>query len=48
MVNLMDLKLTGEQEVFTVTVNYDTQELYGKVRASRSIMITSIAPRPGG
>jgi hypothetical protein len=29
-----DLKLSGEQEAFTVAVTYDTQALYGKVEAS--------------
>ena len=35
-----DLKLAGEKEVLTITVDYDTQKLYGKVRASRKITIT--------
>jgi hypothetical protein len=34
-----DLKLTGNEETFTVTVHYDTLELYGKVSASRSITV---------
>jgi len=34
-----DLKLNGEEETFTVQVLYDTLELYGKVSASRSIMV---------
>lgn len=34
-----DLKLAGTEERFTVTVKYDTLELYGKVEASRPIVI---------
>ena len=29
-----DLKLSGEQETFTVALTYDTQALYGKVEAT--------------
>ncbi len=36
------MKLACEQEVFTVTVSYDTRELYGKVQAERTLTI--IAP----
>jgi hypothetical protein len=35
-----DLKLTGNQETFTVQVLYDTLELYGKVSASRTIVVS--------
>jgi hypothetical protein len=35
------LKLAGKSETFTVTVDYDTLELYGKVEASRQITVTS-------
>jgi hypothetical protein len=31
--------LTGNAETFTVQVRYDTQELYGKVNASRTITL---------
>jgi hypothetical protein len=34
-----DLKLSGKEETFTITVAYDTQELYGKVTASREVTI---------
>jgi len=34
-----DLKLDGKQETFTIQVLYDTQELYGKVTATREIVI---------
>jgi hypothetical protein len=36
-----DLKLAGESETFTITVRYNTLELYGKVEASRKIVVTS-------
>jgi hypothetical protein len=36
-----DLKLAGKSETFTITVTYDTLELYGKVEASRNITVTS-------
>jgi hypothetical protein len=36
-----DLKLTGKSEAFTVTVTYDTQELYGRVQGSRKFTIAS-------
>jgi hypothetical protein len=35
-----DLKLTGSEEIFTITVTYDTQELYGTVIGKREITIT--------
>jgi hypothetical protein len=35
-----DLKLAGKTETFTVTVTYETHELYGKVEASRKIVLT--------
>ncbi|HUV64560.1 MAG TPA: hypothetical protein VMW24_11725 [Sedimentisphaerales bacterium] len=34
-----DLKLNGSEETFTIQVLYDTQELYGKVTATRQIVI---------
>ena len=34
-----NLKLTGNEETFTVQVLYDTLELYGKVNASRTITV---------
>ena len=36
-----DLKLAGKRETLTVTVVYDTLELYGKIEASREIVLTS-------
>jgi hypothetical protein len=36
-----DLKLAGNSETFTVKVVYDTLDLYGKVEASRKIVLTS-------
>jgi hypothetical protein len=33
------LKLSGKEERFTITVKYDTLELYGKVEASRTITV---------
>jgi hypothetical protein len=36
-----DLKLAGKSETFTVTVTYDTLELYGKVQDSRKITVSS-------
>jgi hypothetical protein len=35
------LKLTGKSETFTATVRYETLELYGKVEASRKIILKS-------
>ncbi|MEN6427495.1 MAG: hypothetical protein ABFE13_19245 [Phycisphaerales bacterium] len=34
-----DLKLDGDEETFTITVTYDTQELYGTVVGKRQIAI---------
>jgi len=34
-----DLKLDGNEETFNVQVQYDTLELYGKVNATRQIII---------
>jgi uncharacterized FlgJ-related protein len=34
-----DLKLNGNKEIFTITVNYDTQQLYGKISAQRQFVI---------
>jgi hypothetical protein len=34
-----DLKLACDSETFTITVNYDTLELYGKVSGSRTVTI---------
>jgi len=34
-----NLKLSGNEETFTVTVTYDTQELYGTVVGSREVTI---------
>ena len=42
-----DLRLSGGKEVFAIAVTYDTQELYGKVRATRNITITSEAAEGG-
>jgi len=36
-----DIELTGEKEIFTITVRYDTQELYGKVKATRTFVVTA-------
>jgi len=36
-----DLKLSGKRETFTITVNYETLELYGEIRASRTFTIAS-------
>jgi hypothetical protein len=36
-----DITLAGKSETFTITVSYDTLELYGKVEASRTIVMTS-------
>jgi hypothetical protein len=35
------LKLSGKSETFTVTVKYDTLDLYGKVEASRPLVVTT-------
>jgi hypothetical protein len=34
-----DLRLSGDEETFTIEVTYDTQELYGTVRGQRDIII---------
>jgi hypothetical protein len=34
-----DLKLSGDEETFTIQVLYDTQELYGKVTGTRQVTI---------
>jgi len=34
-----DLKLDGKEETFNVEVLYDTLELYGKVKSSRTITV---------
>jgi len=36
-----DLEISGGTETFRVEVAYDTQELYGKINASREIAISS-------
>ena len=35
------MKLAGKTETFTITVRYDTLELYGKVEDSRKIEVTA-------
>jgi hypothetical protein len=35
-----DIDLKGKSETFTITVRYDTLELYGKVEGSRSITVS--------
>jgi len=35
----IDLKLNSNEETFNVQIQYDTQELYGKVTATRQIVI---------
>jgi hypothetical protein len=34
-----DLKPSGKTETFTVTVKYETMALYGKVEASRKVVV---------
>jgi hypothetical protein len=34
-----DFKPKGGKERLTITVNYDTQTLYGRVQASREIIV---------
>jgi hypothetical protein len=34
-----DLKLKGKQETFTITVSYDTRELYGYVSGRRQVVV---------
>jgi hypothetical protein len=36
-----DLKLDGKEETFTITVTYDTQELYGTVIGKRQFIIAA-------
>jgi hypothetical protein len=36
-----DLKINGKQETFTVSVVYETHELYGTVKASRTVTISA-------
>jgi hypothetical protein len=36
-----DFTINGKRETFTVTVVYDTMELYGTVKASRQITVTA-------
>jgi hypothetical protein len=36
-----DIKLADKTETFTVTVHYDTLELYGKIEASREVVVTA-------
>jgi len=33
------IKIEGERATFTITITYDTQELYGRVTESRRILI---------
>ena len=35
-----DLILTGDEETFTIMVQYDTAELYGKLAAARKVVVT--------
>jgi hypothetical protein len=35
-----DIDLQGKSEIFTITVRYDTLELYGNVEASRTFTIS--------
>jgi hypothetical protein len=32
--------LSGDDETFTVTIRYDTGDLYGKIAASRTFVVT--------
>jgi hypothetical protein len=34
-----DLNLSGKPATFTVTVTYETLDLYGKVKGSRTIVV---------
>jgi hypothetical protein len=34
-----DLKLSGDKETFTITVTYDTRELYGTATGTRRFTI---------
>ncbi len=35
----MDIEISGDEETFMATVTYDTEELYGKVEATREIKV---------
>jgi hypothetical protein len=34
-----DLAIKGDQETFTITVTFETGDLYGKVVASRKVVV---------
>jgi hypothetical protein len=34
-----DLKLSGNEETFTITATFDTGELYGTVKGQREVVI---------
>lgn len=34
-----DLEIEGEQETFTIAVQYDTEEMFGRLAASRKVVI---------
>jgi hypothetical protein len=34
-----DLELSGKTETFSITVHYDTMELYGEVEGSRTFTV---------
>jgi hypothetical protein len=34
-----DLKISGDEEIFTIRVHYETQQLYGKVTGTREVVI---------
>jgi len=34
-----DFKIDGNEETLTITVTYDTQELYGQVTAGREVTV---------
>jgi hypothetical protein len=34
-----DIELNGEEEKFTITVSYNTKQLYGKVSAQREFTV---------
>lgn len=35
----MDIEISGDEETFVATVTFDTEELYGKVVATRQIKV---------
>ncbi|NQU23193.1 MAG: hypothetical protein HQ567_18090 [Candidatus Nealsonbacteria bacterium] len=37
-----DLEISGEKETFTATLTCDTRDLYGKIEASREIVIEAL------